>query len=158
MGKIYIKLNSVMNLSFSYVPFPNDTELSLRAMIVFSASDEMHLPVRRCPNHRMQRDPNHQPNANEVPPFHILKCCDPATLYHGEEMEQIFGKRSSLVVPLGCSNSIVNEDGVCTKTIGFEFLCQNSCANGIQRKQTVVVFTLENQRYFTFSLKRILSK
>lgn len=51
--KVYIKLNSTMNLTVSYVP--NDGEpLHVRAMIVFSRREEMHMPVTRCPNHRKQ--------------------------------------------------------------------------------------------------------
>lgn len=64
MGKIYIKLNSVMNVSFSYIPMNSNDYLYLRAMIVFSSPDEMHLPVNRCPNHRIPLPQNHIANEN----------------------------------------------------------------------------------------------
>lgn len=145
LDKVYIKLNSVMNLNISYVPIGNVPEhLFVRAMIVFSSTDEMHMAVSRCPNHRMQRDPNSN-QINEVPAFHILKCCHPDTLYTGEENQQVFGNRSAFVVPLD-RFARMNEHGRCSQSLGLEFLCQNSCSNGIQRKQTVLVFTLENQR------------
>lgn len=102
IGKIYIKINSLMNLSFSYQPMNDLSPLCLRAMIVFSSTDEMHLAVRCCPNHRMQRAPN-PVDGSEVPPHHILKCCDPNTQYIGEENKQTFGTRTSLIVPLGIS-------------------------------------------------------
>lgn len=151
MEKIYIKLNSVMNLSFSYMPA--NCGLFLRAMIIFSSPDEMHLPVGRCPNHRVQRDPKHTPNTNDIPLHHILKCCHPETRYVGSEFDQTFGKRSSLVLPLGQTK--INEHGRCTESIGLEFLCQNSCSNGIQRKQTAVVFTLENSYYEILGKKMV---
>lgn len=136
--KVYIKLNSMMHLTVSYEPLNPSEALHVRAMIVFSRRDEMHLPVSRCPNHRMMR--------NEVPSFHILKCCNPGTEYHGTENATWFGQRASLLVPMGPHAAVVNEDGRCQQSLGLEFLCQNSCANGIQRKQTVLVFTLENKQ------------
>lgn len=44
----------MMHLTVSYVPLSAEP-LFVRAMIVFSRRDEMHLPVTRCPNHRMLR-------------------------------------------------------------------------------------------------------
>lgn len=80
-----------------------------------------------------------------MPAFHILKCCNPGTEYHGTENESWFGQRSSLLVPMG-PLAASSSTGRCQESLGLEFLCQNSCSNGIQRKQTVLVFTLENDR------------
>lgn len=57
IGKVYIKLNSVMKVTLSYKPY-NATNLFLRAMILYSSPDDMHLPVKRCANHRVSMDIN----------------------------------------------------------------------------------------------------
>lgn len=136
-----------MNLNISYESNGiNAAEhLFVRAMIVFSATSEMHLPVSRCPNHRMQRESNNMLQVNEVPAFHILKCCHPETIYAGEENQQTYGNRASLLVPLD-RQARLNENGRRSQSLGLEFLCQNSCSNGIHRKQTVLMLTLENER------------
>lgn len=51
MGKVFIKLNSVMSVTVSYKPFDN-SNLYLRAMIVYTSPDDMHLNVQRCANHK----------------------------------------------------------------------------------------------------------
>lgn len=85
-------------------------------------------------------------SVTDAPDFHILKCCNLGTVYNGVERESTFGQRASLVVPMGAQPPR-NELGRCQQSLGLEFLCQNSCSNGIQRKQTVLVFTLENERH-----------
>lgn len=77
-----------------------------------------------------------------VPADHILKCYHPHAKYIGSENAQLFGDRLSIVVPL--DRPTVNESGIASETIKWEFLCQNSCATGINRKSTAVIFTLEN--------------
>lgn len=47
-----------MNISLSYKPNKNDTKLFLRAMIIFSSADDMHLQVIRCKNHAVKTDKN----------------------------------------------------------------------------------------------------
>lgn len=79
-----------------------------------------------------------------MPPAHILKCCHPNTQYVGIENGQLFGQRLSVFVPLG--RSAVNEEGFASESLMLEFMCQNSCTTGINRKSTAVVFTLENER------------
>lgn len=55
IGKVYIKLNSVMKVTLSYKPY-STTNLFLRAMILYSSPDDMHLQVKRCANHRVSAD------------------------------------------------------------------------------------------------------
>lgn len=57
IGKVYIKINSVMKVTLSYKPY-NATNLYLRAMILYSSPDDMHLPVKRCANHRVAVENN----------------------------------------------------------------------------------------------------
>ncbi|XP_037037423.1 cellular tumor antigen p53-like isoform X2 [Bradysia coprophila] len=138
IGKVYIKLNSVMKVTLSYKPY-SATNLFLRAMILYSSPDDMHLPVKRCANHRVSIG-----NNQGVPQAHILKCCHPKTQYVGGENGHLFGERLSVVVPL--DRPVVNEDGYASESLMLEFMCQNSCTTGINRKSTAVVFTLENSR------------
>ncbi len=51
MNKVFIKLNSVMTVTVSYKPY-DESNLFLRAMIVYSSPDDMHLHVKRCANHK----------------------------------------------------------------------------------------------------------
>ncbi len=55
LGKVYIKLNSVMTVTLSYKP-QNTSSLFLRAMILYSSPEDMHLQVKRCANHRVSID------------------------------------------------------------------------------------------------------
>lgn len=55
MGKVFIKLNSVMKVTVSYKPY-GETKLYLRAMILYASPDDMHLQVKRCANHRVSND------------------------------------------------------------------------------------------------------
>lgn len=79
-----------------------------------------------------------------MPSDHILKCLHPNAKYVGDENCQLFGDRLSIVVPLGRPE--INEDGIANESLKWEFLCQNSCATGINRKSTAVIFTLENEQ------------
>lgn len=161
IGKVYIKLNSVMKVALSYKPH-GTSNLYLRAMILYSSPDDMHLQVKRCANHRVSMD-NQGPYKlrigsdvfvilkifnfffkQDVPPAHILKCCHPNTQYIGNENAQVFGQRLSILVPL--DRPVVNEEGYASESLMLEFMCQNSCTTGINRKSTAVVFTLENER------------
>jgi len=78
-----------------------------------------------------------------VPSGHILKCYHPNAKYIGNENSPIFGERLSIVVDIG--RPVVNENGIAKEVISFEFLCQNSCAGGMNSKTTAVIFTLENE-------------
>lgn len=91
----------------------------------------------------------------DVPAEHILKCCHPSTQYVGKENSQLFGQRLSIVVPL--HPSAVDEDGCASESVMLEFLCQNSCTTGINRKSTAVVFTLENEWYVLLRTGGVIS-
>lgn len=59
-----------MNVALSYKPNVNDSILFLRAMIVFSSADDMHMQVTRCKNHAMQNDKN---RSKEMQRYTILR-------------------------------------------------------------------------------------
>lgn len=131
LEKIFIKMSSVMNISISYVPHPG--QLFLRAMILYTSPDDMHLPVKRCANHR---EKDHSVNVH-----HILRSCHTQANYYGNDDGQLFKDRLSVVVPLGERRP--NDEGQATEQIGLQFECQNSCTSGINRRPTSIMFTLE---------------
>lgn len=70
---------------------------------------------------------------------HILRCGRRDTEYQGTDDGQKFGDKLSILVPLGKNGygDVTNE------TIALEFVCQNSCVSGINRRSTAIIFTLE---------------
>lgn len=135
-SKLFIKMGSKMNISLSYREQQRGEDLYLRAMIIFSKPAEMHLPVKRCANHRTPNDADAKRMAS------IIKVNDPKAAYFGDESGQTFRERLSVVIPI--ENMNYDENGKVTKSVGLEFLCQNSCSSGINRKPASIVFTLEN--------------
>lgn len=134
LEKIFIKMTSVMNINISFIPITGN--LSLRAMILYTSPDEMHLAVKRCANHR---ESDKSKNVH-----HILRSCHTRAYYEGNDDGTRFKERLSVVVPLGTMQA--NEDGLATEQIGLQFLCQNSCVSGINRRSTSIIFTLETQK------------
>lgn len=134
LDKIFIKISSVMNVHLSYRPL--NENLYVRAMILYSNPDDMHLPVKRCPNHSTNDQTSHAD--------HILKCCDPHAEYRGNGDGAVFKDRLSITVPLTQMNR--DDNGNASMSIGYEFGCQNSCSRGINRRTTSIMFTLENEQ------------
>lgn len=152
--KLFIKMNSTMTLQVSYKPQRPSTQpreqLYLRAMIIFTSSSDMHLPVKRCANHRIHNNIYAGESADmtqKVAQSHnILKIEHPAAHYHGKEDGQTFGERLSIVIPID-SELFDDEKQRVTNSIRLEFGCQNSCSSGINRKATAIVFTLEKHDF-----------
>lgn len=147
-SKLYIKRNSKMTIDVKYRRQYRDEELYLRAMLIFSKPAEMHMPVKRCANHRS----NININQSEYNPAkireirskeaNILKINDPKAIYFGDEEGETFQERLSIVVPLESKTMDENEKTV--QSISLEFLCLSSCTSGINRRPSTIVFTLEN--------------
>lgn len=77
LKKVYIKMGQVVRVYVNY-KFPEcQTDLFLRAMVLYSNSDEMPSPVTRCPNHRASSGP-----PDYLAP-HILRCEHRQTSYFG---------------------------------------------------------------------------
>lgn len=136
--KLYIKMNSKMTINVAYRPdsLNRNERLNVRAMIIFSSPAEMHLPVKRCANHRVANN-----EGFESKDASILIVNDPKATYHGCESGETYATRLSVLVPLESND--YTEEGKITQTIGLEFGCQNSCVSGINRRPTSIVFTLE---------------
>lgn len=135
LEKIFIKMASVMNINVSYLPQLQPEQLYVRVMILYSNPDEMHLPVKRCANHR-ESDTNHQLV------HHILRSCHTRAYYEGHDEGLLFKNRLSVVVPL--ENQLGPNERMAVEHIGLQFLCQNSCSSGINRRSTSMIFTLES--------------
>lgn len=136
-NKLFIRLGAKMTFSVSYREQVRNESLFLRAMIVFSKPAEMHLPVKRCNNHRTGGNAS-----SAIALASIIRINNPKALYCGFEDGETFGDRLSVVMPL--ENGNFDENGHKTQMISCEFLCQSSCSSGINRRPTTVVFTLEN--------------
>lgn len=114
--------------------------LYVRAMLLFSKPAEMHLPVKRCANHRNSYSGN-ETEETLSREANIVKINDPKAAYVGKEIGETFGERLSILVPL--ESNQIDENGKHIQSIGLEFGCQNSCSSGINRRPVSIVFTLE---------------
>lgn len=132
LNKVFVKLGSAMNVYVSYATIDTNTEVFVRAMIVYSNHDDLNEPVKKCPNHKEQSSGC----PSEIIP-HILKCAVPETQYKGVENGVKFNERIAIVVPM---KSLAENE-----PLKLEFTCQNSCSGGMNRKMTSIVFTLEDQ-------------
>lgn len=140
--KLFIKMNSTLTINVSYTPLTSNAQMILRAMVVFTSSADMHLPVKRCANHRMATPAMDSPMYAQV--SNIMKVTHPKVVYHGMDEGTTYGERLSIAVPL--DQSLFDADTMrVTESIRLEFGCQNSCSSGINRRQTSMVFTLEDE-------------
>lgn len=142
--KLFIKMGTKMTINVAYNQQYRGEPLFVRAMLLFSKPAEMHLPVKRCANHRNGYSGN---ETDEVlsREANIVKINDPKAVYVGKEIGETFGERLSILVPL--ESNQVDESGKHIQSIGLEFGCQNSCSSGINRRPVSIVFTLEAGSY-----------
>ncbi|XP_055698073.1 tumor protein p73 isoform X2 [Phlebotomus papatasi] len=136
LKKLFIKINTLLNLEVSYkTSFA--TRLFCRVMIVYP--DYPYMPVVRCNNHKVI---NPEKPGRES---HIIKCPHEGVEYWGTKDGQTFIKRLALIYPL-TQNIKTEEDNWVRTSVTLEFACQNSCPTGINRRATVLFFTLEDER------------
>jgi hypothetical protein len=126
LNKIFVKINTPLNVYPSFARFDPSLNLFIRAMIVYSSHNDLPEPVKKCPNHKEQSKDDH-----------ILCCDNVGAEYFGQENGKLFDERLSVVIPLG--NIASNEP------LKLTFTCQNSCSGGMNRKSTALIFTLEDQ-------------
>lgn len=132
--RLYIKIKTPITVNVSYFPTNHNERMFLRAMMIFSSPQEMHLPVHRCAHHCI-------PNVSEEQGMNIMKSVHQSCQYNGHKDGTTFGDRLSVVIPIDYR---IDENGKVTETFVYEFGCQNSCSTGINRKATSIVFTLED--------------
>ncbi|KAG5673001.1 hypothetical protein PVAND_003082 [Polypedilum vanderplanki] len=140
LNKVYVKINAPMNVYPVFKQIDPSLDLYIRAMIVFTAQNDLPEPVKKCPNHK-EKDSS----ANN--PDHILICENPGTEYRGIETGKLFEDKLAVLVPL--RNLAMNEP------LKLTFTCQNSCSGGMNRKSTSLIFTLED-RYGNIYGRRLM--
>lgn len=131
--KLFIKISSTIAFNASFIPSELNEQMYLRAMILFSEPENMHLPVSRCANHRKGND-------DDKSKCNILKSVNPKAIYCGNENGLYFKDRLSILIPIEKRD----EYGRNFENLGFTFECQSSCSSGINRRATAIVFTLES--------------
>lgn len=128
LNKVFVKINTALNVHASYkIAEPNQV-IFVRAMIVYTSNNDLAEPVMKCPNHKAQ--------SNVADPQHILRCTVPTTQYVGVENGKLFYEKLAVIIPM---NEIAHNE-----PLKLVFTCQNSCSGGMNRKMTSIIFTLEN--------------
>lgn len=128
LNKVFVKINTALNVHASYKIVEPNQELYVRAMIVYTSNNDLAEPVMKCPNHKAQ--------SNVTDPQHILRCTVATTQYVGVENGKLFYEKLAVIVPM---NEIAHNE-----PLKLIFTCQNSCSGGMNRKMTSIIFTLEN--------------
>ena len=103
-------------------------------MIVYTAPGDMAMPVIRCPNHQAPEDPINQKIYDTHQIEHVIWSAENSALYEKNECSG----RLSVTTPFGLphvgSNYVAHV---------YKFTCIGSCAGGINRRATSILFTLE---------------
>lgn len=131
LNKVFVKINSPLNVYISYKKLQPQEQLFIRAMIVYTSLNEIAEPVKKCPNHKE--------SSRDTYSEHILRCAVQETIYVGLESGKLFKDKLAVFIPMSAIAS--------NEPLKLQFTCQNSCSGGINRKATAIVFTLEDQFY-----------
>lgn len=126
-------MEKVLPLRFTWEP--TTSNLFLRTELVFSLDEHKNDPVRRCYNHAASTNyvnQNMQPDRIK----HVVHCVNHSSSIYQEKNEQL-----SILTPLHAPEAGSQYFPMC-----FKFFCKNSCASGMNRRATELVFTLENER------------
>jgi hypothetical protein len=131
LNKVFVKIDTPLNVYPTFnTAGHNKDNFFIRAMIVYTAQNDLPEPVVKCPNHRER--------SQKEFPDHILHCASSeGVTYSGIPNGKLFGERLSFVVAM--------EKIASNAPLKIEFSCQNSCSGGMNRKSTTLVFTLEDQ-------------
>ncbi|XP_055381174.1 cellular tumor antigen p53 [Condylostylus longicornis] len=140
LQKIFINLNKTFHIDIEHKSV--DFELFLRVMMVFI--DEISSPVTRCQNHIFAENGI----ISDSKKFSIIRTENPRAEYCGNENGKNIKDRLSVLIPL--SSVVPNDKNMAKQSIALKFVCQNSC---VGRKQTAVLFYLENVRGLILSKK-----
>lgn len=145
LKKAFIKINTnfIVNISYNNNPMNMLPHmLYLHVMPIYTEAEDQHLAVTRCRNHQTGSD-----NSK----LHIVTCKQPQVVeYWGDGDKGNYGDRLSIRIPMDCNKSRVDEK------LCLEFMCQNSCTSGINRRCTALVFALETEQRVIVG-KRLMS-
>ncbi|KAJ9597827.1 hypothetical protein L9F63_011322, partial [Diploptera punctata] len=142
LNKLFININAVIHLSFKCNAFPSG--FYIRAVAVFSNSDDFKYPVERCLHHRTPENaPDGQPD-NHID--HVVLVDHPWALYECDETSQRRSVRMLLDSP---------QAGTDWVNIPFKFKCKNSCISGMNRRPTEIIFTLEDSTAVVYGRQKM---
>lgn len=133
---LFVKVGQPLTAIISYKRKPQEGNLFVRLMPIYTALSDCRLPVNRCQNHKQ--------SCKTAVKEHLVHCYGHENAcYVGKEEGENFKDRLAIVVPLkkacaGMQETVVKEE------ICFSFGCLNSCSSGINRRPTALIFTLEN--------------
>ena len=139
LDKLFCDINKCFSIRFTLGssiqnPRPSYESMTIRAMVVYTAPGEMANPVIRCPNHQAPEDPINQKVFDLHQLEHVVWSAEGNALYD----RNACSGRLSVITPFGHphigSNYVAHV---------YKFTCIGSCAGGINRRATSVVFTLE---------------
>ena len=140
LDKLFCDINKCFSIRFTLgKSFPNPPNnsyesMTIRAMLVYTAPGEMANPVIRCPNHQAPEDPINQKVFEKHQHEHVIWSAESNAFYD----RNTTSGRLSVITPFGLphigSNYVAHV---------YKFTCIGSCAGGINRRATSVVFTLE---------------
>ncbi|VDM07579.1 unnamed protein product [Wuchereria bancrofti] len=120
-----------MNTNVVFVvncPVPPPPKSFVRICAIYSDNIYANVPVRRCDYHRL-RDRNYEE--------HFLIVTNNSKAQHlTEKVEGEEGFRSFAIVPFDALHA--------NRCLMLQFRCYSSCAGGINRRQVVLCFSLEN--------------
>lgn len=142
-NKLYIKMEKVLPLRFTWEPATSN--LFLRTELVFLLDEHKNDPVRRCYNHAASTNyinQNMQPDRLK----HVVHCVN-----HGSSIYQEKDGHLSILTSLHAPEAGSQYFPMC-----FKFFCKNSCASGMNRRATQMVFTLENERNQVLSRRTMI--
>ncbi|CAG9536651.1 unnamed protein product [Cercopithifilaria johnstoni] len=124
---LFAKMNT--NVIFAVkCPIPPPPKSFIRICAIYLDNIYAHVPVRRCDYHR-SRDRNQEEHflivTNNCKAQHLI-----------EKVKNEEGSRSFAVVPFDALHA--------NKCLMLQFRCYSSCVGGINRRQVVLCFSLEN--------------
>ncbi|XP_018372286.1 PREDICTED: cellular tumor antigen p53 isoform X1 [Trachymyrmex cornetzi] len=131
--RVFLKMEKTLPLRFTWEPAASG--LFLRTKLVFVLEQYKNDPVRRCPNHIASTNYINQ-SMDPKRIKHVVHCVNHAASIYEEENEHL-----SILTPL-CTP----EPGSQYFPMCFKFFCKNSCTSGMNRRDTELEFTLEDER------------
>nr|XP_022919305.1 cellular tumor antigen p53 [Onthophagus taurus]XP_022919306.1 cellular tumor antigen p53 [Onthophagus taurus] len=134
LEKLFIKMSNDFTVLFTWNFHTRFTRLFVRAKPRFSNSEDANKAVKRCLQHSHEGDHSNQ-DKNAPIRHHILRCKNTQALYEGG-----FDQHFSVCLPL--TKPEVGTDSVAHT---YQFVCQSSCASGMNRRPIEVIFTLEDE-------------
>ena len=134
LNKLFIDMDKWIELR---IVFSNDPpqDLFIRALPIFAEATDIHIPVKRCPNHAREDHPSNQGFPSSL---HLIRVDSSDAIYY----EDLESGRLSVLVPLDPHRGGPQSSSC---PLLMKFMCLGSDVGGINRRPLQVVFTLEDR-------------